>query len=264
MAPDPMTATLRLDDTRTVTLDAVCLDMGGVLLDLGPSRALPWGEHDTAGRRRLGELVGLDEGELDRLLFEPFRSEYDRRYETRVDADWTPHLARLLEASRVADVGHDELLDAWVEPYAASLTPEAGAPGAVAALRELGLSLAVVSNVPLPGRFYERALERFGMLEQFDHLFFSHDAGSRKPAARMIEMALEAMGVPAERCAMVGDRRATDIAAGRAAGVTTIQLTDPAPATEPHGPEPDLSVADLAALPARFAPEVRAADPAGC
>jgi putative hydrolase of the HAD superfamily len=253
---DLMTATLQLDDGRNVTLDAVCLDMGGVLLDLGPARALPWGEHDVAGRERLRDLVGVDDDTLDRLLFAPFRADYGRRYETQVDADWTPHLERLLGVVEDRDdpgrVSHGELLDAWASPYADSLTPEPGAPGAVAALREMGLALVVVSNVPLPGRFYERALERFRMLEHLEHRFFSHDAGSRKPAPQMIEMALDALGVAPERAAMVGDRRATDIAAGRAAGVTTIQLTRPAP-REPDGPQPHLSVEDLAALAAHFA-----------
>lgn len=247
-----MTAALRLD-SRTVPLDAVCLDMGGVLLDLGPARALPWGEHDSAGRERLRELVGLDEEALDRLLFDPFRTDYDRRYETRVDADWTPHLARLLEIAGAVDrLGYDDLLDAWVEPYVDSLVPEDGAPEAVAALRRMGLSLAVVSNVPLPGRFYARALERFRMLEAFDHLFFSHDAGSRKPDGRMIETALDALGVAPERAAMVGDRRETDIAAGRAAGVATVWLA-PDPAAPSRGPEADLTLPRLAALPGRFA-----------
>jgi 4-nitrophenyl phosphatase len=65
-----------------------------------------------------------------------------------------------------------------------------------------------------------------------------------KPSPIMVEAALAGLGVPASRALMVGDRLATDIAMGRAAGMpTALVLTG------------DSTLADLSTLPADARPD---------
>ena len=65
-----------------------------------------------------------------------------------------------------------------------------------------------------------------------------------KPSPVMVEAALAGLGVPASRALMVGDRLATDIAMGRAAGMpTALVLTG------------DSTLEELAALPAEARPD---------
>ena len=230
---------------------AVLLDMGGVLVDMANEAGLPRGPRDLEGRARVIALVRERGGEaseaaLEELLFAPWRREYERRYELGREADWRPHLERMLAASGAAATG-EEVLAAWFAPYGESLRPDPDAARVLAALREAPLPLALVSNVALPGRLYRERLEEWGLAAPFDgRLWFSHDAGSRKPAADMLLAALARLGVEPAEAVMVGDRRETDVAAGRAAGTRTVWLRS----AHAEGPEPDRVIERLADLPA--------------
>ena len=78
------------------------------------------------------------------------------------------------------------------------------------------------------------------------------DAVLGKPAPRTTEMALESLGVPAERCLLVGDNLDTDIAMGEAAGMTTVLVLTGASTrsdVEAADVTPDHVCASLAAVP---------------
>jgi len=80
-----------------------------------------------------------------------------------------------------------------------------------------------------------------------------------KPSLLIVGAALERLGLPADRCAIVGDRLETDMAMGRAAGLTTILTltgvtTREALAASRDGPAFVIdSLADLPALDVRLA-----------
>lgn len=230
-------------------LAAVLLDMGGVLLEMANEAGLPRGAADAAGRAALLDLLRVRGGrasdaDLDLLLFAPWHVEYSRRYERQREAEWGPHLARLREGTG-AEVSDAEMLATWFAPYGARLRPLDGVAGALAALRVRGLPLAVVSNVALPGRLYQERLEAFGLAAPFATFRFSSDAGSRKPAPAMLLSALEEVGVAPDAALMVGDRRKSDVAAGRAAGTRTVWLRS----QHADGPEPDFTIDRLDELP---------------
>jgi HAD superfamily hydrolase (TIGR01509 family) len=235
---------------RFAGVRAVLFDMGGVLLEMGNPAGLPQGRLDHRGREALVREIVTHGGhatveQLEETLFAPWRRQYEQRYLRSAEAAWEPHLRALRRrcGSRVHNL---RLLAAWFAPYAASLTPIPGASAVLARLAAAGFALAVVSNVPLPGRLYARRLAELGLLAPFRCLHWSYDSGSRKPSPVMVRAALAALAVPAEAAVMVGDRRSTDVAAGRAAGVATVWLaTDPRP-----GPEPDATIHRLAELPA--------------
>lgn len=232
---------------------AVLLDMGGVLLDTGGGNGLPIGRYDWRGREALLRLargrrrnLGLDD--LEALLFGPWRREYARRYEEAREADWSPYLEHLRQATGCA-LPDLELLAAWFEPFGQSLEPLPGVRETLVRLVGEGYRLALISNVPLPGALYRAVLERIGLAEHFSHLSFSYDTGSRKPSPRMLLAALSVLGTPPERAVMVGDRRPADVAAGRAAGLRTVWVQrNPAP-----GPAADAEIAALPELPTLLA-----------
>lgn len=231
----------------------VLLDMGGVLLDLGEGRGLPTGEADREGRRALVRALEAaggrppGEGALERHLFAPWRRGYRRRYQRGAEEPWEPHLARL-RAETGAELSDEGMLGAWFGAYGAAIPALPGAAEALTRLRWRGWTLGLVSNVPLPGALYRGVLERHRLLAPFETLRFSYDAGVRKPLPGMLLQVLEELGVGPEEAVMVGDRRDSDVAAGRAAGTATVRLTGGRGGTD-DGPEPDLVLGSIAELP---------------
>jgi len=231
-------------------IDALLLDMGGVLLEMGNPQGMPVGKLDFRGREAMAQAIRDAGGrvavnDLEDLVFAPWRREYARRYETGREARFEPYLRQLRKSAAVS-VRASRLLAAWFGPYGESLAPIAGARAALAALAERGLRMAVVSNVPLPGALYRQALRRHRLNRRISSFHWSYDSGSRKPSPVMLRAALEALGVPAERALIVGDRRRSDVAAGRAAGVRTVWVRS----SDGGGPRPDWEIASLAELPA--------------
>ncbi len=231
-------------------IGTLLIDMGGVVLEMGNVAGLPTGRADWRGREALlavfrerGAALTLDD--LERRLFGPWREEYERRYALGREARWEEHLKRLRQGTgvRVRDLA---LLETWFRPYGEQLAPMPGAPAALAALSRRGVRIAMVSNVPLPGALYRRVLARLRLARRFDSFHFSYDAGSRKPSPAMLREALAAVeGVPSEAL-MVGDRRSSDVAAGRTAGVRTVWVRR----DDSGGPAADWEIDSLAELPA--------------
>ncbi len=235
-------------------IKAVLLDMGGVLLDTHGVSSLPGHRLDYRGRRAmLGLLrqrgsrkVTLDD--LESELFGPWHRDYVGRYERMRDAAWEPHLERL-RCKFGGEVDDRELLAAWFAPYAENLTEIEGAGKALQELRAAGYRLGLVSNVPLPGDFYLHQLERWGLAEPLEAIRFSYDAGSRKPSPRMLLEVLKELGVSPERAVMIGDRRGSDVAAGRAAATRTVWIRS----EFSRGPTADATIDSIAQLPALLA-----------
>ncbi|HDJ30112.1 MAG TPA: HAD-IIA family hydrolase [Candidatus Acetothermia bacterium] len=73
-----------------------------------------------------------------------------------------------------------------------------------------------------------------------------------KPSRHTVAVALERLGLPAEECAMVGDRLETDVVMGKQAGLTAILtltgVTTPDAVSEAPVP-PDYVIESVAALP---------------
>lgn len=227
----------------------VLLDMGGVLLEMRNARGFPTGKLDWRGRRALLEMLRGDGrhltlDDLEEWLFGPWRKGYERRYELAAEASWRPHLQRLRRhtGSRRHDL---TLLAAWFRPYGDHLEPCPGVAAALARLRRQGLRLAVVSNVPMPGRLYSRILETYGLAQYFDSFHFSYDCGTRKPSPAMLRLAMRELELDPATVVMVGDRRSSDVMAGRLAGTRTVWIRS----EYRDGPRADHSLRSLTELP---------------
>jgi D-glycero-D-manno-heptose 1,7-bisphosphate phosphatase len=232
-----------------MAMKAVLVDMGGVILEMDNSRGFPFERLDFRGREALLHLIRHRGGhasldDLERLVFEPWHLGYERRRETGKEELWDTHLSRLRKKAKIR-VRNLTLLEAWFRPYGEQLVPIAGAVKALESLRSSGLQLSLVSNVPLPGKLYCGVLRRHAILDCFQSLHFSYDAGSRKPSPAMLRSALGELGVRPTEAVMVGDRRPNDVAAGRAAGTATVWVR----ADDGGGPAADFVVDALAEVP---------------
>jgi putative hydrolase of the HAD superfamily len=93
----------------------------------------------------------------------------------------------------------------------------------LAALRGLGLRLAVVSNSD--GTIRE-TLTQAGLAGELDAIFDSRLVGFEKPDPRLFIHALATLGSPAAAALYVGDLYAVDVVGARAAGLAAV-LVDP-------------------------------------
>ena len=184
------------------------------------------------------------DGSSFELWLEKGRLGYERRRETGKEEPWGPHLSRLRKKAGIRALNLT-LLEAWFRPYGEHLVPIAGAVEALDSLRSSGYKMSLVSNVPLPGKLYCGVLRRHGILNWFQSLHFSYDAGSRKPSPAMLRSALGELGVRPTEAIMVGDRRPNDVAAGRAAGTATVWVRS----DDGGGPAADYDVDSLAEVP---------------
>ena len=104
-----------------------------------------------------------------------------------------------------------ELMEAMLEPF----------PGAVEAVAELdrrGVRLAIVTS--RLKRATLRGLELCGLMDHFPVVVTPEDVSNPKPDPEPVRVALERLGVSAERAWFVGDSP-HDVVAGQAAGVRT-------------------------------------------
>jgi FMN phosphatase YigB (HAD superfamily) len=200
---------------------AVLLDVGGTLWPDG----WPWPADDERVRTdRLRaalpwvsaeDAVALLE-DLDRRAAAPIeRVEQDPR-------DYAGGPLRRLgiepTADRVAAV-----VDAMCLPAHPLVRLFAGAPELLRALRGAGLRAVVVSNAYWrSAAAYRRDFTDLGVAGWIDAYVSSLDVGLRKPHRAMFDAGLAAAGVPAERCAMLGNSEYRDIHPAKALGLPTI------------------------------------------
>jgi phosphoglycolate phosphatase len=123
----------------------------------------------------------------------------------------------------------DELqraVDLFREAYGAALVVHTRPyPGMVSLCKRLdlaGASLAVVSNKP--ERFTRQLLAILGMADRFALVLGGDTLAHKKPSPQPLRWAARRLGVPLERCVMIGDS-GLDIAAARAAGIPSIAVT---------------------------------------
>ncbi|MFQ5525477.1 MAG: HAD family hydrolase [Thermoanaerobaculia bacterium] len=230
-------------------MKAVLFDMGGVLLNFLGDPGIPTGQRDFRGREVLLHFLNdrganLSEEDLERELFGPWRRESERRNELGREADWAPHFRRLRKRAGGLRTPSLTLLKLWYRPLAEKVEPLPGAREVLEDLTRAGKRLALVSNTPLPGKFYVPILERHGLAGFLERMYFSYDQGHRKPSPALIRRALADLGVAAGDAVMVGDRRSIDVVAGRSAGVATIWLRS----HDGGGPAADHVVDDLRSI----------------
>ncbi len=97
----------------------------------------------------------------------------------------------------------------------------AGVPPALARLRQLGLTLVVVSNST---GTLKALLARVGLAPRVDVIIDSFEEGVEKPDPRLFRIALERSGASADTTVHVGDLYHVDVVGARAAGLRAVLL----------------------------------------
>ena len=131
-------------------------------------------------------------------------------------------LARIfrLEPGEMARVGN-ELCRRFTEPiFARGRCYEDTLP-TLQALRAGGYRLALVSNTPWgsPGDLWREELERLELDQWLDAAIFCTDAGARKPARPIFQLAVDQIQVKPRDCLFVGDDPRWDLAGARSMGM---------------------------------------------
>ncbi|MDP6604688.1 MAG: HAD family hydrolase, partial [Dehalococcoidia bacterium] len=135
-------------------------------------------------------------------------------------------------------------LDAWT-PHIRH-DPEA-AP-AIAALRERGLRIGLLSNTHWPRAFHERFLERDGLDGLIDARLYTSEMEYMKPHPSTFRAALDALDIADPASVLfVGDRPFDDIHGARRAGMRAVLR--PNAEVPPFGVTPDAQITSLLELP---------------
>lgn len=227
----------------SLRLDAVVFDWGGTLsvhADL-----------DMADMWRLAarHLAPHLEDELTAALTDVERRLFDRVYGDQRAFTLTEVLSvaskelGLDVTEAVLEEAATHHLDTWT-PH---IRHHADAGPVLAALREAGLRIALLSNTHWPRRFHEHFLERDGLAELIDARLYTSEMSHTKPHPNAFKAALRAVGVEdPSRAVMVGDRPFDDIFGAKALGMRTVLR--PNPILPPFDVEPDAEIASLAEL----------------
>jgi putative hydrolase of the HAD superfamily len=109
----------------------------------------------------------------------------------------------------------------WYSPVVGHAGVEADLAPTLAAMRDAGLQLGVISNTFVPGFVHDRHLEMEGILGLLPVRVYSSEVGYRKPDRRIFEAALEELGVGAAETLFVGDLVKTDMIGARRVGMRT-------------------------------------------
>jgi putative hydrolase of the HAD superfamily len=116
------------------------------------------------------------------------------------------------------------LSECQVEPYSIPL---------LAALRQVGIPLGLVSNVTGPADLFDLDLREKGLASFFQIVVWSSAIGFRKPDSRIFRAALDGLQLsPGKSIFMVGDRERADVLGGKAMGFTTVRVVKQVEGTE--------------------------------
>ena len=192
-------------------VEAVIFDCDGTLVDSEPLARAAW-EGSLAPHG-----YGIDDAEYAGLIGLPYLRVHGF-FAERIpglegpDAFWEAYAARLFD-----------LIDAELEPFADALATVRG----VAAR---GVAVAVASSSPRAR--LDRTLARAGLADAFAVTVAGDEVAHGKPAPDMFLAAAGRLGVEPARCAVIEDS-APGVAAGLAAGMTTVGIARSAADAEP-------------------------------
>lgn len=142
------------------------------------------------------------------------------------------HTLNLL-GSRTDDEAIDDCLRAYAWQGAEGVIPFPDVAAALAALRERGIAIGLITNAFQPIWMREIELERHGLLQYFqqqDLRLTAADVGYLKPHPRIFQHVLEVLELPPEQVLYVGDNPVADIAGAQGVGMRAVlRVNQPAP-----------------------------------
>jgi putative hydrolase of the HAD superfamily len=126
--------------------------------------------------------------------------------------------------------------------------PTPGVERALAALRDAGIRLAVVSNHLFHQPLLSEHLERLGLDRYFEFVISSADYGLKKPDPRIFRTALRRMNVDPADAWFVGDSVEFDVRGAIASGMTPVLYRPPEAELDEPIPDDLIVITDWAEL----------------
>lgn len=245
-----------------MSIDTIVFDLGGTLIEYaGPYAA--WPDLETPGFKAAYAYLG--EAGIDLPPFDRFRQTgFDLlpgRWRRAVAGEANLQLATLLEevlhiCCGRNGVGPEQIATAAARYEAAVCAQAKPLPGAAATLtyvKEQGYRMGLLSNTMFRGVAHRRDLARFGLIDYFDAMLFSADAGKWKPTPAPFRQVLAELEGAAETAVFIGDSPAHDIAGAQQVGMRTILIRSSQRFPLLETIRPDAAIRALAELPAALA-----------
>ena len=227
-----------------VAVEAVAFDWGGTLST--------WASVDLADMWRLAarRLAPDREDEVCRRLTDVEAAAF-ARVKTDQRSCALPDLLRAASEALgldVAEVVLEEAATHYLDTWTPHVVHERDAVPVLAALREVGLRTALLSNTHWPRAFHEHFLERDGLAELLDVRLYTSEMSHMKPHPSVFREVVRALGVSSPRAAVfVGDRQYDDVWGASMSGLRTVWRRHPEAETF-DGAEPDAVIDSLAEL----------------
>ncbi|MET0976914.1 MAG: HAD family hydrolase [Leifsonia sp.] len=239
-------------------IETLLLDLDGTLLD--------WSHLREAIRSTCAGITAAHPHlALDPLEIEKVNDAVWDTYWPEVELDWyrgelddeelgLEAWRRTFEAFGLTD---DELIrattDAWHRAERGGHTLFDDVTETLAAAREAGIRLAIVTNGPSGAQ--RAKLEALGIDDSFDAVFVSAEVGAAKPDPAIFDFAMAELDADAETTWHVGDLLDKDVAGAQAAGIRGVWLNRLGEHVGADDAVPDLEISSLRELlPALLVP----------
>ena len=197
-------------NNRTTTEQAVNRTITAVLFDMD-NTLFDFVEAKIAACSEVNRILGLDRA-MDLL-----------RYFIRRDGWGFEHWNNIRDFMHDNGVYSDELYarccQVYEEEKIRDLAPYPGITSTLLSLKEMGLSLSVVTDAHLENAVSR--LERTGLFGIFDQVIAADLTGAHKPDPKVFQYALERLGCPPSEVLMVGDSLRRDIGPAKRMGMMT-------------------------------------------
>jgi putative hydrolase of the HAD superfamily len=238
-------------------LQAVIFDMGGTLLRFVRPGSGSWRELETPGIRSLyrylieqGHPIVSHEDEFVEAMFARLAEGWEQSTGGHINlraVDWiaagAAEHAVTLDEQALREAAH-----MYARPMRAGLAAMPGAVETLAALREQGYRIGLISNTIWPAELHMEDLAELGLLDHLEHLDFSGELGYWKPNPRVFLHTLSKLGAVPEHAVFVGDNPREDILGAQGVGMRAVWQRS---VEFPLGDvQPDATIETLADLPA--------------
>ncbi|MEK7171172.1 MAG: HAD family phosphatase [Patescibacteria group bacterium] len=107
-------------------------------------------------------------------------------------------------------------------PYQEAVMPNESVLFIAWTLKERGLTLAILSDTIEP---HARVMRAMGIFGDFDHIFFSHEIGCRKPNVETFRLVVDRLGVSPDEVVFIDDR-SDNVESAAALGMRGIVFRD--------------------------------------
>jgi len=210
---------------------AVIFDMGGTLMRFVRPGSGSWRELEVPGIRGIyqylieqGHPIASHEDDFVEAMFARLAEGWEQSTGGHISlraVDWIAAGA----ADHALTLDEAALLEAarrYARPLRDGLTAAPGAAATLAALREQGYRIGLISNTIWPAELHLEDLEEIGLLPHLEHLTFSGEMGVWKPNPQVFLHTLEALDASPAQSVFVGDSPTEDILGAQGVGMRAV------------------------------------------